>query len=238
MKKSNPLFDELIVIDDPTPRPGPLNMAIDEVLLSRARSAILRFYRWNEPAISFGYFVTFAEASIAAGDRAMVRRWTGGGIVPHGADLTYSIMIGSNSDTFSLPSKSIYENVHRALCSALMATNGDGPLLAVAALYERRNEADSAVIDRRYNDCFASPVHADVMVNGRKIAGAAQRKTRCGLLHQGSIQRGNLNEAFRRSFSQLLANQFITSTMGLDILSMAEELGATKYAADAWLHRR
>ncbi|PYL02924.1 MAG: hypothetical protein DME32_05275 [Verrucomicrobia bacterium] len=205
MKKSNPLFDELIVIDDPTPRPGPLNMAIDEVLLSRARSAILRFYRWNEPAISFGYFVTFAEASVAAGDRAMVRRWTGGGIVPHGADLTYSIMIGSNSDTFSLPSKSIYENVHRALCSALMATNGDGPLLAVAALYERRNEADSAVIDRRYN---------------------------------GSIQRGNLSEEFRRIFSQLLANQFITSAIDLDILSMAEELGATKYAADAWLHRR
>ena len=238
MKKSNPLFDELIVIDDPTPRPGPLNMAIDEVLLSRARSAILRFYRWNKPAISFGYFVTFAEASIAAGDRAMVRRWTGGGIVPHGADLTYSIIIPASDPVFAESSKSIYEKVHRALSCALITEIEKGEFVPVAALYERRNETESTVVDCRYNDCFASPVHADVMVDGRKVAGAAQRKTRGGLLHQGSIQRGNLSEEFRRIFSQLLANQFITSAIDLDILSMAEELGATKYAADAWLHRR
>src|SRR5438876_2748141 len=119
LKKSNPLFDELIVIDDPTPRPGPLNMAIDEVLLSMARPAILRFYRWHTPSVSFGYFVRFAEACELAGNRAVVRRWTGGGIVPHGDDLTYSIMIGSKDDAFALPSKIIYQRVHSTLGSAL-----------------------------------------------------------------------------------------------------------------------
>ena len=238
MKKSNPLFDELIVIDDPTPRPGPLNMAIDEILLSRAQPAVLRFYRWNKPAISFGYFVTFAEACVTAGDRMMVRRWTGGGIVPHGHDLTYSIIVSASDPIYSIPSKSIYENVHRALCSALMATNDDGPLSTVAALYERRTEADSAVIDRRYNDCFANPVHADVMVDGRKVAGAAQRKTRSGLLHQGSIQRENLNGEFITIFSNLLSNQFVISEIELDILVASEELATTKYATDAWLYRR
>src|SRR5207248_39433 len=58
-KKSKAVVSELIVIDDPTPRAGPLNMAIDEVLLTTARPAILRFYRWNAPWVSFGYFVRF-----------------------------------------------------------------------------------------------------------------------------------------------------------------------------------
>ena len=81
------MFSELIVIDDPTPRSGPVNMAIDEVLLSNARSAILRFYRWSAPTVSFGYFVRFTDVCAIAGGRAIVRRWTGGGIVPHGQDL-------------------------------------------------------------------------------------------------------------------------------------------------------
>ncbi|OLD87705.1 MAG: hypothetical protein AUG81_08395 [Verrucomicrobia bacterium 13_1_20CM_4_54_11] len=90
------MFHELIVIDDPTPRPGPLNMAVDEVLLTTARAAILRFYRWNAPSVSFGYCVRFDEAREIAGNRDVVRRWTGGGIVPHGEDLTYSIMSAEN----------------------------------------------------------------------------------------------------------------------------------------------
>ena len=82
------MFHELIVIDDPTPRPGALNMAIDEVLLTTTRPAILRFYRWNAPSVSFGYFVKFDEAREIAGNRDVVRRGTGGGIVRHGEDLT------------------------------------------------------------------------------------------------------------------------------------------------------
>jgi len=225
LKKSNPLFDELIVIDDPTPRPGPLNMAIDEVLLSGGRSAILRFYRWNKPAISFGYFVTFTEACAVAGDRVMVRRWTGGGIVPHGEDLTYSIMIGSNDKTFSLPSKIVYQRVHAALSSALRE-------FGIPAVLTEANEPKLS------EACFANPVASDVMENGRKIAGAAQRKTRSGLLHQGSIQRENLNEKFRSIFGKFLAKSLIVSNIGIDVMRAAQELAATKYRTTEWLRRR
>ena len=225
MKKSNPLFDELIVIDDPTPRPGPLNMAIDEVLLSGGRSAILRFYRWNTPAISFGYFVTFAEACAAAGDRVMVRRWTGGGIVPHGEDLTYSIMIGSNHDTFSLPSKIVYQRVHAALSGALRE-------IGIATVL---TEANAPKLSEA---CFANPVVSDVIENGRKIAGAAQRKTRSGLLHQGSIQRQNMNGKFRSIFGKLLTKRLIANSIEIGVLGAAEELAVAKYATDAWLRRR
>jgi lipoate-protein ligase A len=225
LKKSNPLFDELIVIDDPTPRPGPLNMAIDEVLLSSGRSAILRFYRWNQPTISFGFFVPFAEACGAAGDRVMVRRWTGGGIVTHGEDLTYSIMIGSNNGAFSLPSKIVYQRVHAALSSALHE-------IGIATALTEANEPKLS------EACFANPVVSDVIENGRKIAGAAQRKTRSGLLHQGSIQRENLNGKFRRIFGNLLAKRLVINSIEMDILNGAAELAVAKYATDAWLRRR
>ena len=200
-------------------------MAIDEVLLSGGRSAILRFYRWNTPVISFGYFVTFAEACAAAGDRVMVRRWTGGGIVPHGEDLTYSIMIGSNRDTFSLPSKIVYQRVHAALSGALRE-------IGIATVL---TEANAPKLSEA---CFANPVVSDVIENGRKIAGAAQRKTRSGLLQQGSIQRQGLNGKFRSIFGKLLTKRLIANTIEIGVLGAAEELAVAKYATDAWLRRR
>jgi lipoate-protein ligase A len=219
------VFSELVVIDDPTPRPGPLNMAIDEVLLGRARSAILRFYRWSAPSVSFGYFVSFAEACAIARNRATVRRWTGGGIVPHGEDLTYSIMIGSRDDAFALASKIIYQRVHLALGSALREIG------IISGLVQTESTKIS-------DACFANPVVSDVIENGRKIAGAAQRKTRGGLLHQGSIQRENLVERFRNAFARLLGNRIIVGSIGRDVLRAAEELAATKYATVDWLQRR
>jgi len=219
------VFSELIVIDDPTPRSGPFNMAIDEVLLSNAQSAILRFYRWSAPSVSFGYFVRFAEAYAIAGNRAIVRRWTGGGIVPHDQDLTYSIMIGVTDDAFALPSKIIYQRVHSALGNALREIG------IVSALVETETSKTS-------DACFANPVVSDVMEGGRKIAGAAQRKTRGGLLHQGSIQRANLDERFRIVFARLLGNRTVAGEIEVAVLSMAEELAATKYATEAWLRRR
>ena len=225
MRKSKAVFSELVVIDDPTPRPGPLNMAIDEVLLGTARSAILRFYRWSAPSVSFGYFISFAEACEIARNRATVRRWTGGGIVPHGEDLTYSIMIGSRDDAFALASKIIYQRVHLALGSALREIG----IISGLVQTEATKISDA---------CFANPVVSDVIENGRKIAGAAQRKTRGGLLHQGSIQRENLDERFRNAFARLLGNRIIAGGIGTDVLRVAEELAATKYATVDWLQRR
>jgi lipoyl(octanoyl) transferase len=225
LRKSKAVFSQLTVIDDPTPRPGPLNMAIDEVLLGRARSAILRFYRWSAPSVSFGYFVSFAEACEIARNRATVRRWTGGGIVPHGEDLTYSIMIGSKDAAFALASKTIYQRVHLALGNALREIG------IVSALVQ----TDATKIS---DACFANPVASDVIENGRKIAGAAQRKTRSGLLHQGSVQRRNLDERFRTAFARLLGDRISIGSIGTDVLRAAEELAATKYATDSWLRRR
>src|SRR6266568_3752219 len=180
------LFASLHVYHDDGGHSGAMNMAVDEALLEHATVPLVRFYQWHSPALSFGYFGKFADVANYAGERHLVRRWTGGGIVLHGDDLTYSIVIPANDAAFSESTMSIYEKVHRALRDAL---GSNGPELAtVAAVCDRRIQINSAVTDRRYNDCFANPVRADVMLDGRKIAGAAQRCTRAGLLHQGSIQ--------------------------------------------------
>src|SRR6266542_4651423 len=98
-----------------------MNMAIDEALLDSVAVSSIRFYRWRSPALSFGYFGRFADVADYAVERDLVRRWTGGGIVFHGEDLTYSIVIPANDPVFAESSMSIYETVHRALSHALIA---------------------------------------------------------------------------------------------------------------------
>jgi lipoate-protein ligase A len=151
---------------------------------------------------------------------------------------------------------SIYEKIHRALCHALSAIGRGAKLSASAALYERRKSRkgdlqtpnafgvenrrslDSPVIDRRYTDCFANPVRADVMIDGRKIAGAAQRRTRRGLLQQGSIQGIELENGLAERFAQALSANCSERKLDDEILRRAQELAELKYATHAWLRKR
>src|SRR6266566_6465855 len=123
------LFAALDIYRDDSADSAALNMAIDEALLEGATVPSIRFYRWHSPALSFGYFGRFAHVACYAGDRDLVRRWTGGGIVFHGDDLTYSIVIPVNDAAFGESSMSIYEGIHRAVCRAL---NGIGERAVVA----------------------------------------------------------------------------------------------------------
>src|SRR6266404_3381280 len=119
---SGQVFAELEIYHDINSRSGALNMAIDEALLETAAGPIIRFYRWNHPALSFGYFGKFNDVVNHEGERDIVRRWTGGGIVFHGNDLTYSLVIPSHDLAFSNSSMSIYEKTHAAIRTALKNT--------------------------------------------------------------------------------------------------------------------
>src|SRR6266699_4938387 len=116
-----PIFAKLEICRDATPRSAAVNMAIDEALLEAATVPLIRFYRWNSPALSFGYFGKFADVANHAVERDLVRRWTGGGVVFHGDDLTYAIVIPQNDPVFSESSRSIYGAIHAALRNALVA---------------------------------------------------------------------------------------------------------------------
>src|SRR5436305_14706573 len=116
------LFAALDIYYDDDEHSAAMNMAIDEALLDSVAVPSIRFYRWRSPALSFGYFGKFTDVADYLAERDLVRRWTGGGIVFHGEDLTYSIVVPASTPVFDESSIAIYEKIHRALCGALVDT--------------------------------------------------------------------------------------------------------------------
>ena len=97
------------------------NMALDEVLLeniSQIGKPVLRFYGWTEPAATFGYFQKFSEVERATLLRPLIRRPTGGGIVPHDADWTYSFVVPPNHEWHLLKAIESYRRIHEWIQSA------------------------------------------------------------------------------------------------------------------------
>ncbi len=218
------MLSQLDVFADDELRSAAMNMAIDEALLQCSSSPALRFYKWRRPSVSFGYFGTFAAVAEEHGDRELVRRWTGGGTVLHGDDLTYSITLSAAVAAQFRSSRAVYTAVHEAIRRAL--TSPAGATLATAAA------------PKISDACFANAVQADVIVDGRKIAGAAQRRSWTGLLHQGSIQYDALPADFRERFARQLCGALQWKTFWPDLLARAQQIAEHRYATDAWLRLR
>jgi len=219
------MLDALHVHDDGEPRSAALNMAMDEALLETATSPMLRFYRWRGPALSFGYFGAYADVANQRSERELVRRWTGGGVVPHGADLTYSVIIPASHPFFARSSLAIYSDLHDAIRAAL-EENGIAASLA------------NAVSPKISEECFANAVRADVISQGQKIAGAAHRRSRAGLLHQGSIQKAELPDRFRNDLARAICDRFEQKTLSRELIDRATAIAGAKYGTTAWLMRR
>ena len=219
------ILHALHVYDDREPQSAALNMAVDEALLADAAAPILRFYRWRQPSLSFGYFGLYAEVADQSNEREIVRRWTGGGIVPHGDDLTYSVIIPASHPFFARVSPEIYAALHNAIREALDANGVQASLANSAA--PKVSEA-----------CFANAVRADVMSGGQKIAGAAHRRSRSGLLHQGSIQQRDLAGRFRTDLARALCDRYETRTLAPELMERAAAIAAKKYGTADWLMRR
>ncbi|MGI8820777.1 MAG: lipoate--protein ligase family protein [Chthoniobacterales bacterium] len=213
---------QLHLLEDCEPHSAALNMAIDEVLLGMITTPTLRIYRWRKPSLSFGYFGRFDDVAHEADRREVVRRWTGGGMVLHGADLTYSFLLPQKEIAAAASARAVYVFVHRAIGQALQS-------IARVELAAR----DAPKIS---DACFANPVVADVLIADRKIAGAAQRRTRAGLLHQGSIQYEQLPPLFVADFATALCPTY--RQVDVTPSPAAETLAAQKYATPEWLHRR
>jgi lipoate-protein ligase A len=154
------------------------NMALDEALLeavSRLGRPVLRFYGWMEPAATFGYFQKFADVERATLLRPLIRRPTGGGIVPHNADWTYSFIVPPNHEWHLLKAEESYRRIH------------DWLRLAFAEL-KVKTELAPCCKKTLPGQCFAGHEKFDLLWHGKKIAGAAQRRNKLGLLIQGSVQ--------------------------------------------------
>ncbi|UCE27601.1 MAG: lipoate--protein ligase family protein [Candidatus Coatesbacteria bacterium] len=143
------------------------NMARDEALFQAFRERgepVWRIYAWDRPAATFGRLQPYPGKMRFA----VVRRLTGGGIVPHGADLTYCVVRERRRG------RENYRSIIEPLAEALR-TLGIG--------CEVWEEEEKGAAGR----CFASLAPFDIHVGGRKLAGCAQYRTRNAVMHHGSV---------------------------------------------------
>jgi lipoate-protein ligase A len=211
------------------------NMALDEALLenvSRLDKPVLRFYGWTEPAATFGYFQKFSEVEPATPLRPLIRRPTGGGIVPHAADWTYSAVFPPGHEWFLLKAEESYRRVH------------DWVRLAFLELKVETGLAPDCKKSLP-GQCFAGHEKSDLLWHGKKIAGAAQRRNKLGLLIQGSVQPPSVSLA-RTNWETALANvareafqiDWINFTPDLEIQRHAEKLQMQKFSQVGYNQKR
>lgn len=166
------------------------NMALDEAILVQVGQGFapptIRFYAWDRPTISLGYFQRAArevdEAAIAARDFGLVRRMTGGRSVLHDREITYSVIVPADHD---LARTSVVES-YRILSGGLREGFRDLGLAAeVVSLGDEHEREKFQTLGSAA--CFDSPSWYELVVNGRKIAGSAQVRAHGGLLQHGSL---------------------------------------------------
>ena len=162
---------------------GPANMALDEALLDAVAEdpsfALLRTYGWTEPTLSLGYFQAFAESRRDARwhDVPVVRRPTGGGAIWHHHELTYALVVPV-VHPLARPAASLYHAVHSAL-AALLCRHG-------VETVPRGSGTPSPAAARPFL-CFADRDPEDLVCQGAKIAGSAQRRRSGAILQHGSM---------------------------------------------------
>jgi lipoate-protein ligase A len=154
-------------------------MSADELLLQQAAAlgqAVLRFYSWDSLSASFGYFQRYTDVEAMTGLRPLIRRPTGGGLVLHDeSEWTYSLTFPATHPAWKLKAEESYCCIHEWVRHAFEVCG-----VAVELCPETRPSGPG--------QCFVGAEKNDLQFCGNKIAGAAQRRNRDGLLIQGSVQ--------------------------------------------------
>jgi lipoate-protein ligase A len=167
-------------------------MALDFLLLQRypePAAPRFRHYEWRGPAFTFGYSqkIEFVRANLPVGEPLdLCRRPTGGGIVDHRHDWTYALVLPRGHPLYDEPAAQSYRIVHECLAAALVAL---GQPAVVKTECEPRPEESACAPGPGV--CFQRAELYDVVNarTGTKIAGAAQKRNKHGLLFQGSIEK-------------------------------------------------
>ncbi len=193
-------------VDPCTPRKPAEHMAADAALLDKAAASHhsqMRIYTWFAPAVTYGY--TIKESQLSGlqsfiGSRPTAQRPTGGGLVEHEpldekshGEITFALAI-PRAVIQQIPelrrASETYCWLHQRMGEALESF-GIKTTLVPASTSPPAREKDAVSI------CFRDPVPGDILDanSGAKICGGAQRRTRLGLLHQGSIKVNGIEPA-------------------------------------------
>ncbi|MFD2617824.1 lipoate--protein ligase family protein [Terrilactibacillus laevilacticus] len=171
------------------------NMAMDECLLEWHSHGelppIIRFYGWNPPGLSVGYFQKVEKRidkeAVEQNGFRLVRRPTGGRAVLHDDELTYSVIV--SEDHPEMP-KSVTQ-AYRVISEGLLNGFRNLGLQADFAIPEGKTGQTSSAV------CFEEPSWYELIVDGKKAAGSAQTRQKGVILQHGSIPLSiNENELF------------------------------------------
>lgn len=185
------------------------NMARDSSLLKElGKDPILHLYDWEGFAATYGYFVRPEEhldcAAVEALNLSLARRPTGGGIVFHIWDYAFSFLMPSSHAQFSENPLENYRFVNEIVLEVMQDFLSLGSVDLIPQSFPVLGEGCQ-------NFCMARPTQYDVVYKGLKIAGAAQRKTKRGYLHQGTISLALPDEKFLKEV--LLAKEDVAKAM-------------------------
>ncbi|MTV20341.1 lipoate--protein ligase family protein [Staphylococcus delphini] len=166
------------------------NMALDEALLnfvSRGEiDPVVRFYTWNRPTLSIGYFQRLSKeidiAKVKEKGYGLVRRQTGGRGVLHDKELTYSVIVPEAHPDMPQTVTEAYRVISGGLLEGFKSLGFDAHF-AVPRSKEEREKLKQP----RSSVCFDAPSWYELVVEGKKIAGSAQTRQKGVILQHGSI---------------------------------------------------
>jgi lipoate-protein ligase A len=209
-----------------------MNMAVDEAIMINVAEGhsmpALRIYKWLNPCISVGKFQRINGISLGdlpcGRQKEVVRRPTGGGMVAHGGEgFTYSMIYREGPGCVAKGAAASYSQIHGCVAEAFRSLGAD------ARLYMA-----SSAVSGPSGECFSSPVRSDVILDGRKVAGAAQRRKHGTVLHQGEVSLdldvfgkwsyNDFQAAFINRLSKQLDLRFLETRVSGQESNLAKEL--------------
>ena len=240
-----------------------MNMAIDEALTrkcidSEDRQTAIRFYTWKETSCSIGYFQKIENVIKAQNNKRIpiVRRPTGGGIVYHGNDITFSIVKRKIHSNQQEKITSFYKLIGESLMRGLEKL-GFTCTFYLQEEKSHRSAQETKPFKNRLSQesyCSVTPAKYDIMIDGSKVAGYAARKSQGAVLCQGYLDVhkrwkeqyndshentidllfDNLTTSFKNVFGITLTSSQLTEKE----MRLANKIRDKKYACDEWNYRK
>lgn len=169
---------------------GSFNMALDEALLEWHSKGeigpVLRFYEWERPTLSVGYFQCVYDTvnleQLEGQKIDLVRRPTGGRSVLHEDEITYSVIVNENYP--NMP-ETVTE-AYRVISAGLLEGFKELGLHAYFSVPQTEREREQ-LKKPKTAVCFDAPSWYELVVEGKKIAGSAQVRQKGVILQHGAI---------------------------------------------------
>ncbi len=204
-----------------------MNMAVDQAWLEQSHLPVLRVYTWDQPTVTIGYAQSLGKLQDALPAWPVIRRWTGGGVVMHQEDYTYSVIVPASHKWAETPAVESYRVIHGSLAESLSAHGHAGCRLALP----------EDLVDGPF--CFVAPALHDVIRGPVKVAGAGQRRGRLGFLHQGSVQQVRIQDDFWPQWAAQLAKEVVVvRELPAKVEARAGELAEKRFSLPQWLTDR